>query len=262
MRKPSCSIFFCAIFLAQFFSMSRKWFGVWETISLGFSHTFGFLPPEPECNFTPVSHSLLPLFPTFFLVWCYLPRVTVREWGRWCRQTPSCWNTQQIAASEGLLCYNDLLYQAGRDTGWENSPELSSIPSRLCAWQVELTYLDLCKQSIYAHLPFANKTNVLYNFISTRLLFIPLWRSGQGREPLTSFYHPHLGASGALYRLPCQDQTAGLWWNETWGWLECHSQLLSSPFSRPKATGSLRRQAETHRVRRNIPGMAVSASQR
>lgn len=131
MRKPSCSIFFCAIFLAQFFSMSGKWFGVWENISLGFSHMFGFLPPELECNFTLVWHSLLSLFPTVFLVWCYLPRVTVREWGRWCRQTPSCWNTQQIAASEGLLCSNDLLYQAGRDTRWENSPKMIDSPQFL-----------------------------------------------------------------------------------------------------------------------------------
>lgn len=122
MRKPSCSIFFCSIFLAQF-SMCRKWFGVCETAvsRTRFSHTCRFLPPELEWHFTPVLHSSLPLFPTFHLVWCYLPRVSVREWGRRCGQTPSCWNTEQIAASEGLLCYNDPLYQTGRDRGWKKA---------------------------------------------------------------------------------------------------------------------------------------------
>lgn len=84
-----------------------------------FSHTFRFLPPELERHFTPASHSSpLPLFPTFLLVWCYLPRVRVMGGeGGDADRLHLCWNTEQIAASEGLLCYYNPLYQTQRMGG-------------------------------------------------------------------------------------------------------------------------------------------------
>lgn len=107
-------------------------------------------------------------------------------------------------ASEGLLCYNDLLYQAGRDTGWENSPKMIDSPQFLPDYRHnrlnQPTLICANKVASLTH-HLQTKPMFFFYFISTRLLFIPLRGSGQGREPQTSFYHPRLAASGAVYRL-------------------------------------------------------------
>lgn len=59
-------------------------------------------------------------------------------------------------------------------------------------------------------------------------------------EPLTGFYHPHLAASGAPCRSlanPVRARQRGSGGRRPEDDFVCHSQLLSSPFSRPGATG-------------------------
>lgn len=66
-------------------------------------------------------------------------------------------------ASEGLLCYNDLLYQAGRDTGWENSPKMIDSPQSLPDYR----HNRLNRPTLIC----ANKAASLTHHLQTKLMF-------------------------------------------------------------------------------------------
>lgn len=144
------------------FSLYTQLFGVWaNSVSSHLMHCslFGFLPPTLHlpCDFTPtfrreankgllclvhmLSIALLTvsvsrfffLFyqTTFHRAWRYLPGVTVRGKGRWSRQTPSCWTTVQIAASEQprLLQWPSV---SERERHWEQTKNILKNNVSLC----------------------------------------------------------------------------------------------------------------------------------